>query len=152
MFPVPIALRVLCAAICVSGAAAAHAVCLDGKPSIEQEFRASAIVALGVAGAGRDVSATDDAAGIDRTTYTVRLTRIFKGAPAARTIELVSPNTSARFPLEPGVAYLLFVEAGQDGAYVDNCGWSGAVRDKETGVVLQRVEAIAVHARRTGSR
>ena len=147
MFPVPLALRVLGAAICVSGAAAAHAVCLDGKPSIEQEFHASAIVALGVAGAARDVSAPDDPAGIDHTTYTVRLTRIFKGAPATRAIELVSPNTSARFPLEPGVAYLLFVGEGPDGVYVDNCGWSRAVRDKDTGAVLRRVRAIAAHTR-----
>ena len=147
MFPVPLALRVLGAAICVSSAAAAHAACLDGKPSIEREFRASAIVALGVAGAGRDVSAPDDPAGIDHTTYTVRLTRIFKGAPATRTIELVSPNTSARFPLEPGVADLLFVGEGQEGAYVDQCGWSRAMRDKDTGAVLRRVEEIAAHTR-----
>ncbi|PQO91082.1 hypothetical protein C5614_26450 [Massilia phosphatilytica] len=152
MFPVPLALRVLCACACAFGAAAAHAVCLDGKPSIEQEFRDSAIVAVGVAGAARDVSVPDDPAGIDHTVYTVRLTRVFKGAPAGRAIELVSPNTSARFPLEPGVAYLLFVGEGQDGAYVGNCGWSGAVRDKGTGAVLRRVEAIAVRARRTGSR
>ena len=140
--------RALCAAA-FSVPCAVHAVCLNGTPSIEQEFRDSAIVAVCVARAARDVGAPDDPAGIDHTTYTVRLTRIFKGAPATQPIELVSPNTSARFPLAPGVAYLLFVEDGQDGAYVDNCGWSGAVRDKETGAVLRRVEVIA---RRGGSR
>jgi hypothetical protein len=149
---VPFTLRVLCACACAFGAAAAHAVCLDGKPTIEQEFRDSAVVAVGVAGAARDVSVPDDPAGIDHTVYTVRLTRVFKGTPAGRAIELVSPNTSARFPLEPGVAYLLFVGDGQDGAYVGNCGWSGAVRAKGTGAVLRRVEAIVAHARRTGSR
>jgi hypothetical protein len=98
------------------------------------------------------VSAPDDPAGVDHTVYTVRLTRVFKGAPAGRTIELVSANTSARFPLAPGVAYLLFVEEGKDGAYVDNCGWSGAVRDRRTGAVLRRVETIAAHAGRAASR
>jgi hypothetical protein len=145
MVPVRLARRVLCAFACAFGAAAAHAVCLDGKPSFEQEFRASAIVAVGVADTARDVRAPDDPAGVDHTVYTVRLTRVFKGAAAGRTIELVSPNTSARFPLEPGVAYLLFVGEGQEGAYVDPCGWSRAVRDKEMGAVLRRVEAIAAH-------
>jgi hypothetical protein len=123
-----------------------HAVCLDGTPSIEQEYRNSAIVAVGVARAVRAVSAPDDPAGIDHTIYTVRLTHNFKGAPAGRTIELVSENTSARFPLDPGVRYLLFVGEGKEGLYADNCGWSGALRDKGTSAVLRRVETIAAHA------
>jgi hypothetical protein len=142
--------RALCAAA-FSLPLAAHAVCLNGTPSIEQEFRDSAIVAVGVARAARDVSAPDDPAGIDHTTYTVRLTRVFKGAPAGRTIELVSENTSARFPLDPDVSYLLFIGEAKEGRYVDNCGWSGALRDSGTGAVLRRVETIAAHARRAGS-
>ena len=137
--------RALCAAA-FSVPCAVHAVCLNGTPSIEQEFRDSAIVAVGVARAARDVGAPDDPAGIDHTIYTVRLTRAFKGAPAGRTIEVVSDNTSARFPLERGVRYLLFIGEAKDGRYVDNCGWSGALRDKDTGAVLRRVEAIAAPA------
>jgi hypothetical protein len=130
----------------------AHAVCLNGTPSVAQEFRASTIVALGVARAARDVSVPDDPEGIDHTVYTVRLARIFKGAPAGRTVSLYSENTSARFPLDPGVTYLLFIDESKDGLYVDNCGSSGPVRDRKTGAVLRRVEAIAAHARRAGPR
>jgi hypothetical protein len=138
--------RAVCAAA-FSVPCAAHAVCLNGTPSIEQEFRDSAIVAVGVARAARDVSASDDPTGIDHTIYTVRLTRAFKGAPAGSTIDVVSDNTSARFPLERGARYLLFIGQAKDGRYVDNCGWSGALRDKGTGAVLRRVEAIAAPAR-----
>jgi hypothetical protein len=137
--------RALCAAA-FTVSYAARAVCLNGTPSIEQEFRDSAIVAVGVARAARDVSAPDDPAGIDHTVYTVRLTRAFKGAAAGRTIDVVSDNTSARFPLERGVRYLLFIGETKEDRYVDNCGWSGALRDKGTGAVLRRVEAIAAPA------
>jgi hypothetical protein len=125
----------------------AHAVCLNGAPSVADEFHRSAIVALGTLRASRDVSAPDDREGIDHTIYTVQLTRVFKGAPAGRIVRLFSENTSARFPLDPHVNYLLFIDDSKDGFYVDNCGWSGPVSDRETGAVLHRVEAIAVQAR-----
>lgn len=142
---------VLCAAAFLFHCAGAHAVCLNGTPSVEQEFRTSAIVALGVARAARDVSSPDDPEGIDHTIYTVRLTRSFKGMPAGRTVGLFSRNSSARFPLDPGVPYLLFIDNSKDGLYVSNCGRSGPVRDKKTGAVLRRVEAIAARVARAGS-
>ena len=141
----------LCAVAFSFHCAGAHAVCLNGTPSVEQEFRASTIVALGVARAARDVSVPDDPQGIDHTIYTVRLTRSFKGMPAGRTVRLISENSSSRFPLDPGVPYLLFIGSSKDGLYVDNCGRSGPVAEKETGAVLRRVEAIAAHVRRAGS-
>lgn len=131
--------------------AVAHAVCLNGTPSVADEFHRSTIVALGTLRASRDVSAPDDPAGIDHTIYTVRLTRVFKGAPAGRTVRLFSENTSARFPLDPHVNYLLFIDDSTDGFYVDNCGWSGPVAERETGAVLRRVKAIAAQAHRVGS-
>lgn len=141
----------LCAAVFSLHCAGAHAVCLNGRPSVDHEFRASAIVALGVARAARAVSLPDDPEGIDHTIYTVRLTRSFKGMPAGRTVRLFSGNTSARFPLDPGVPYLLFIDNSKDGLYVSNCGRSGQVREKKTGAVLRRVETIAARARRAGS-
>jgi hypothetical protein len=141
----------LCAAAFSFACAGAHAVCLNGTPSVEHEFRASAIVALGVARAARDVSVPDDPQGIDHTIYTVRLTRSFKGTPAGRTVRLFSGNSSARFPLDPGVPYLLFIDNSKDGLYVDNCGRSGPVAEKRTGAVLRQVEAIAARARRAAS-
>ena len=141
----------LCAAAFSFHCAGVDAVCLNGTPSVEQEFRTSAIVALGVARAARDVSSSDDPEGIDHTIYTVRLTRSFKGMPAGRTVRLFSENSSGRFPLDPGVPYLLFIGNSKDGLYVDNCGRSGPVAEKETGAVLRRVEAIAAHVRRAGS-
>jgi hypothetical protein len=129
----------------------AHAVCLNGKPSVEHEFRESSIVALGVARAARDVSMPDDPQGIDHTIYTVRLTRSFKGMPAGRTVHLFSENSSSRFPLDAGVPYLLFIGGSKDGLYVNNCGSSGPVREKETGAVLRRVEAIAARTPRAAS-
>jgi hypothetical protein len=136
----------LCVAVFSFQCAGAHAVCLNGKPSVEHEFRESSIVALGVARAARDVSVPDDAEGIDYTIYTVRLTRSFKGMPAGRTIHLFSENSSGRFPLDPGVPYLLFIGNSKDGLYVSNCGSSGPVRERETGAVLRQVEAIAARA------
>jgi hypothetical protein len=141
----------LCAAAFSFHCAGAHAVCLNGKPSVEREFRESSIVALGVARAARDVSMADDPQGIDHTIYTVRLTRSFKGMPAGRTLRLFSEHSSARFPLDQGVPYLLFIGDSKDGLYVSNCGWSGPVAEKKTGAVLRRVEKIAARARRAGS-
>jgi hypothetical protein len=141
----------LCAAAFSFHCAGVHAVCLKDTPSVEQEFRTSAIVALGVARAARDVSMPDDPQGIDHTIYTVRLTRSFKGMPAGRTVRLFSENSSARFPLEPGVPYLLFIGNSKDGLYVDNCGRSGPVAEKGPGAALRRVEAIAARVRRAES-
>jgi hypothetical protein len=142
---------ILCAAAFSFACAGAHAVCLAGKPSVEREFRASAIVAVGVARAARDVSVPDDPHGIDHTIYTVRLTRSFKGMPAGRTVRLVSDNSSSRFPLDAGVPYLLFIDNSKDGLYVDNCGRSGPVAEKGTGAVLRQVETIAARVGRAGS-
>ncbi|MET0330192.1 MAG: hypothetical protein ABW154_02065, partial [Dyella sp.] len=79
--------------------------------------------------------------------YDVEVVETFKGKPPHR-IKLLSENTSARFPMDKGKAYLLFVSqsstvemAGKEKLpqnYVDNCGNSGAVKDIEKTVRMVR--------------
>jgi hypothetical protein len=70
--------------------------------------------------------------------------RIVKGAVGARSqVKLFSANTSARFPMDAGATYLLFIRDGKGEPYVDNCGWSGKVTSRETYAILHRVRALA---------
>ena len=125
---------------------AAHCTCVDlggpvdvpRHPSIADEYASVPWVLIVRTTASRDVPSPDDLGFYDWTIYDVEVVRVFKGRPPHH-IRLLSENTTARFPMDPGKEYLVFVShspmvemAGKEklpGDYVDNCGNSGAIED-----------------------
>lgn len=95
----------------------------------------------------RNISSPDDPEGFEWTVYTVKVLETFKGKPR-RTIRLVSENSSARFYMDTGKSYLLFISqfptaemAGRERLpveFVDNCGNSALVQDAEPAIKAVR--------------
>jgi hypothetical protein len=136
----------------------AHAACLGlsgtdivpRHPSIAAEYASAPWVFIGRTAASRDVPSPDDPGFYDWTIYKVEVVKVFKGKPP-RYVQLLSENTSARFPMDPGKEYLVFVshspmveKAGKEKLpreYVDNCGNSGAI--EEAGATIRVVEGLS---------
>lgn len=111
-------------ALAIAWVAPVHALCLDGRAPTHAREAATATGVLLV----RVLSATplhedaDDPDGISAIRYRVARLRLLGGrAPA--TFDLTSENTSARFPMEVGGRYLLYLQRDRAGRYcVDACG------------------------------
>ena len=116
-------------------------------PTVAAEFHSAALVITGRVTGERNISEADDPEGYAWTVYTVRVVETFKGTPQ-RTIRLLSENTSARFSMDTGKTYFLFVSrspfvemAGQERLpedYVDNCGNSAAAEEAELAIKAVR--------------
>lgn len=116
-------------------------------PSVPTEFKNAALVVTGRVATERNISEPDDPEGYAWTVYTVQVLEIFKGTPP-RTLRLLSENTSARFSMDTGKTYLLFVSqapgvemAGKErlpSDYVDNCGNSAVAKDAEPAIKTVR--------------
>src|SRR5689334_1758249 len=86
----------------------AFAVCLNGNPSIEQEYRDSSAVFTGHVVSAKDVPDFAEPGFLAGTRYVVRVTKVFKGRPG-RTITLFTEYSSGRFPMGVGADYLVFL-------------------------------------------
>jgi len=119
-------------------ASAAFAVCLNGHPSLEQEYQSSTTVFV-----GRVVSeefTPESKNYLDGTTYSVHVEEVLRGSPA-KIVRLFSENTSGRFPMQVGGEYLVFVDEELDRLQVDNCGNSGELPEKaETLAALRKMK------------
>jgi hypothetical protein len=117
------------------------------SPSVPAEFKDAAFVITGRLLSERNISTADDPQGFEWTVYTVKVLETFKGNPL-QTIRLLSENSSARFYLDTGKSYLLFVShsptvemAGQErlpADYVDSCGNSALIKDAEPAIKVVR--------------
>jgi hypothetical protein len=116
-------------ALPIAGGAEA-AMCVDGRPSIGDEFRKAAfVVDAKLVQVERNVPFSYLYGGerieerMDRLTF--RLLHAYKGAPE-RLIRLDNPHDSAALPVEQGKAYLLFINRREPGGdlYIDTCGVS----------------------------
>jgi hypothetical protein len=137
------------------GTSVTHATCWQSgegegavyrHPSVSAEYKEAPLVVIGRTTSERNVSSADDPEGYDWTIYEVEVLQTFKGRPL-HTIRLLSENSSARFLMDIGKSYLLFVShsamverAGQEALpqdHIDNCGNSDAL---DTG--SKKVEAV----------
>jgi hypothetical protein len=119
-----------------------YALCVDDRhPSVSQEFTTSTYVIIGMQVHERSVGSNDDPKGVVATIYSVRPIEVFKGG-AGHDIPIWSENTSARFVMEKGKKYLLFVTTSDDGLYIDNCGNSGPIDNKDTVKALRDVRSL----------
>jgi hypothetical protein len=101
------------------------AMCVNGHPSVDQEFRQSSLVFVGRVTAAS--AAAETKSFYEGSRYSIQVKEIFRGRPR-RTLTVFSENSSGRFPMDIGIDYLLFlsVRAGEP-AMVDSCGNSGPV-------------------------
>lgn len=124
-----------------------HGACVDFSgpvdvprhPSVAAEYGSSKFVILGRATRTKNISSPEDPAGFDWTVYEVKVLAVYKGQPP-RSLKLVSPNTTSRFPMDEGKDYLLFIDhssepefAGTEvlpADFVDNCGNSGLASER----------------------
>ncbi|WP_243050438.1 hypothetical protein [Dyella sp. RRB7] len=105
-------------------------------PSVAEEYQQAQFVVIGRAVRERNVFSVADTDDYDWTVYDVEVMKAFKGNPP-HIIHLLSENSSARFPMDTGKSYLLFithmpmVEREGDETlpadFVDNCGHSSAM-------------------------
>lgn len=122
-------------------ASQASGLCLDGRrPTVREEFDASQVVAIGSVLSERTVSSPEDPEGFEETIYRFKPSRVLKGR-ARGTIDIHSPNTSSRFPMERGREYLVFLGAFPGGRSVDACGNSAPSRNKRA--LVRKVRKMA---------
>ncbi|GAA4800436.1 hypothetical protein [Lysobacter hankyongensis] len=124
-----IALTTLLASALAVAAGPASALCTDGRhPSLPEEFADSDIVATGTARFVRHAVDPKDPDGYVATIHEIRVREIFRGRIPKR-LYVETPNTSARFPLDAGTTYLLFLhrDANPERYFIDNCGHSAPV-------------------------
>ncbi len=128
--------KALCAALLLPLCAAvppALALCLDGRaPQVAQEAAAaSGVVVAEVTQAELLREDPADPDGITATLYVLKVLRTVRGALPPG-LALYSENTSARFPMEVGGRYLLFLSRDRNYRYfVDACGNSGLLSQRQ---------------------
>jgi hypothetical protein len=132
---------ILLAATLLCPATRAHAFCMivdhtypkagwisgdSRQMTVADEYRASKYVFLGKVISQRQIELHDG--GFDATLYRVAVTQSFQGAPTTP-LTIYNSNTTARFDMDVGKSYLLFVLASGKYFVVDNCGWSDEVSE-----------------------
>jgi len=128
--------------IAVVASSPANAYCGLGNPSIEQEYRDSAVVLRGRAVSEKSVpkaGATEEG-----TLYTLSVTEPLKGK-VSKTIQVFSENSSGRFPMSSGEQYLVFASSEQGRLSIDNCGNSGVLCGMSN-LVFARIVHLALAA------
>jgi hypothetical protein len=132
-----------CALLILLCCDAASAACVNGYPTVKQEYASSKFVLIGrVAGDHKSPgpAGSSDNDFLDGDTYRVIPTGTFKGQPSGP-IEIFSENSSGRFPMQVKAAYLIFIYEDSGRLIVDNCGNSGLV--SRSGKAIQEVTALS---------
>ncbi len=113
----------------------AEAACLLGDYSVKSEFERSIAVVIGTV--LKEHPAPDSNGLYDGVTYIVSINESLRGRVPA-TVELFSENSSAGFPMNTGVTYLLFLDQTANRLAADNCGNSGPISDKQLTLITVR--------------
>ncbi len=117
----------------------AFAVCVNGHPSLEQEYENSAVVFVGRVISKEFTSESKNY--LDGITYSVSVQEILRGT-SAKTFRLFSENSSGRFPMRVGATYLVFAYEALGRLTVDSCGNSGKLPEKaEVLSVLRKMKS-----------
>ncbi len=127
--------QLLFGAAVIAWAGAAFAVCFFGHPSLEQEYQNSTMIFVGRVTSEEFTPESKNY--LDGTTYSVQVEEVLRGSPG-KTVKLFSENSSGRFPMEVGAAYLVFVHEELDRLAVDYCGNSGKLPEKAESLATLR--------------
>jgi hypothetical protein len=109
-------------------ASIASAVCLNGNPSVSEEYANSQSVFIGKIIEEQDVPESGNY--YDGKNYTVQVQRTFKGTPS-NPVVIFSENSSGRFPMTVGKTYIIFLHYELGRYQIDNCGNSGLQSEKQ---------------------
>ena len=110
----------------------AMALCLDGRaPTVAQEAATASGVVVAEVGQAEPLHEDPaDPDGVTATLYVLKVLRSVRGHMPPG-LALYSENTSARFPMEVGGRYLLFLSRDRNHRYfVDPCGNSGLLVER----------------------
>ena len=108
----------------------AHAVCMQGHPSVRLEYSESDQVVLATVKSLRYVRDPRDQDEYEAVVYHISVQRVHRG-DASKALDIYSINTSARFPMGIGERYLLFIHDDPQGKVVSPCGNSGLVSESQ---------------------
>ena len=102
--------------------------------SIAEEIEKSEFVVIGmVVSRHIVVDPVEDPEGYEAEIFRIRIETVLKGEPRPPLIKpylsVYNVNTSARFPMDVGKKYILFVYLGRDGFWVNSCGNSTTYRE-----------------------
>lgn len=112
-------MRVFFAALVLLGIA--HAVCLDGQPTVKDEYRHSAYVVIVKVHSSRNISGSQNGFFLDGEEATVMVLDSYKGKAPGQ-LRIFSENSSGRFPLKVGESYLLFIKHSAGRLVINSCG------------------------------
>lgn len=124
---------------CLLAATWVQAVCLNGHPSVAEEYKSAKAVVVATVLAERLIPSPDNEF-YDGTLYRVRVDKVFRGNLGDE-IEIFSENSSGRFPMTVGAKYLLFTHMVSGQMQVDYCGNSGLFSKR--GKELRQVARLA---------
>jgi hypothetical protein len=109
------------------GSGSAFAFCFAPQLEVSDEYYVSDLVLLGTVVGSKDLIDTSDPEGALGTYYTVRVDATYRGR-RYRSLRIYSENSTARFPMEKGTRYVLFLKRDtQQNWTIDNCGNSGEI-------------------------
>lgn len=117
-----------------------HAYCDGGKyPNIAvpDEIKVSQFVVIGTVIARKIVvDPIEDPEGYEAEIFHVKVKQVLYGHPKQGALKpylaIYNANTSARFLMDMGEKYLLFVSEGADGFFINHCGNSGEVTESKS--------------------
>jgi len=133
---------IVSSALLVAAAASAAAYC-DSFPTVEQEFKTSALVFVGRVTSAREVRVRSQAVS-GGTFYSVKVVQSLKGSPS-KTVELYSENSSGCFPMQVGEQYLIVADYGVFGGMrgrklaINNCGNSAPLAKAQKALAVLHV-------------
>jgi hypothetical protein len=104
------ALKLIASSTLLVTAAGPVAAYCDSFPTVEQEFRSSALVFVGKVSSAREVIVQSQSI-TGGTFYSVEVAEALKGNPPQK-LQLYSENSSGRFPMEVAVRYVIFADRG----------------------------------------
>jgi hypothetical protein len=113
--------RLILVLVCTTLAAG---VCVNGHPSVKDEYSDAEYVLTAVVAAASEVPQSKDGRDFSGTDYKVRSLHVLKGYPP-ETFTVFSENSSGRFLMETKKRYLVFVHREGGRLRIDNCGNSG---------------------------
>jgi hypothetical protein len=109
---------------------AALGVCLLNDYSVEAEYARSVAVVVAEVVSQRNAADAEDDKSYGGVSYKLKIKESFRGSRLG-TVDVFSENSSGRFPMETGKAYILFLYEEQGRLSADNCGNSGLVSQKQ---------------------
>ena len=110
-----------------AGSATCLAQCQSDRISLNQELHSAGTTIVATVEAA--VPVPDSSFHMDGIDYVVHVDRVIKGRLVDRdVVEIFSENSPAKFPMQTGKQYLLFVHRNYNTYEVDNCGNSGLLQ------------------------